>query len=194
MPPLATDQDDPSVSRRVSVFVAFEGVVALLFGLAAIAFPFVTGVALTIALGWILIASGIAGLAGSVGNRRHLHVGWSAVSGALAIVAGLVIAFEPVARVALITTVVGVWLVLDGAASVMIANGVRRSGRSGWMWLIASAIIDWLLALAILVLGPAGSVVSAGLIVGLDLALAGGALLLMCAPWPRLGRQPPAAH
>jgi uncharacterized membrane protein HdeD (DUF308 family) len=180
-----SEPNDPGLSRTASVFIALEGVVALVFGVAAIAFPFVSGIAVTIFVGWVLVASGVVGVAGSVGHRRHLHIGWSAVSGVLAIVAGLLIALRPISGASVITFVVGAWLALDGAASVMIASNARRAGKPGWAWLIASAIIDWLLALAILFLSPAGSVASVGLVVGLDLTLAGGALVLMSAPWRR---------
>jgi uncharacterized membrane protein HdeD (DUF308 family) len=171
---------------RASGFLTLEGALSVLFGLAALLFPVMAGVATAVLLGWILVACGVAGLAGTITNRHHVQVAWSLASSLLALVAGLVIAFQPLVGVALLIGVVAAWLALDGVSSLMIALDLRRKGRRGWAWMMASAVVDWILAAGVFFLGPLFGLVAVGVIVGIDLVVGGAALLTLA---PALRRQ-----
>lgn len=177
MKTMAYTLDEPGVLRSAHVFALTEGVLLLLCGLAALCFPAFAGIATSVLFGWILIASGVTGLVVTLVRSGYTHVGWSLFSSALAIVAGLLIAFDPFAGAMVVTAVIAAWLFLDGISSFMIALDLRRSRRPTWGWLIVSAITDWLLAAVIFFLNPVASLLVVGLIVGIDLCVAGIALL-----------------
>jgi uncharacterized membrane protein HdeD (DUF308 family) len=163
--------------RRASTWLHVEAGVLILLGVAAIVFPLVAGIAAAVLLGWILIIIGIAGVVGALQARPHVHLGWSLVSSILALVAGLLIAFFPLAGAVTLVIVIAAWLVLDGVSSLMIALDLRRQGRHAWWWSMLSAIADWVLAALALALGPVGGAALVGFIVGIDLILGGLALL-----------------
>jgi uncharacterized membrane protein HdeD (DUF308 family) len=75
--------------------------------------------------------------------------------------------------------VVAAWLVLDGISSLMIGLDLRRRGRHPWRWQIVSAVVDWLLAILALSLGPVGGAVLIGFVVGVDLIMGGVALFAL---------------
>ncbi len=164
---------------RASRWLHIEGAVLVVLGIAALVFPALAGVAAAVLFGWILIIIGIAGVAGSLSSRPHVHLGWSLVSSILALVAGLIVAFFPLAGAMTLVFVIAAWLVLDGVSSLMIGLELRRAGRHPWRWQIISAAVDWLLAILLLALGPAGGAVLIGFVVGIDLIMGGLALLAL---------------
>lgn len=165
------------VPRSASVFALIEGGLLVLFGLAALCFPALAGIATAVLFGWILIASGVTGLAATFAGGGYAHVWWSLFSSVLAIVAGLLMAFHPFAGAMVLVLVIAAWLFFDGISSLMIALDLRRAKRSSWGWLIVSAIVDWLLAALIFFLSPVASLFAVGFIVGIDLIVGGAALL-----------------
>ncbi len=173
MPPVSGSE----IRRSASTFAIFEGILFVVFGLAALCFPAFAGVATAVLFGWILVASGIAGLAGAFAGSGHTHFWWSVFSGVLAIVAGLVMAFHPFAGAMALVFVVAAWLFFDGISSLMIAFDLRRSGQPSWGWPIVSGIVDWLLAVLIFFLSPLASLLAVGVIVGIDLVVGGSALI-----------------
>ena len=162
-----------------SGFIVAEGVLLIVLGLAAVAFPIVAGVAAAVFFGWVLFVSGLVGLFGAFRSKPHLHFRWSIVSSLLAIVAGLVVALFPLTGVITLVVVIAAWLALDGASALMIGLDLKRSGGRAWGWSIASAAVDWILAACLLLLGPVGGAVVVGIIVGIDLALGGVSLVML---------------
>lgn len=165
------------VLKSVSAFALVEGILLVLFGLVAFCFPALAGIATAVLFGWILIASGAVGWVGTFAGSGYTHRWWSFFSSLLAIIAGLLMAFHPFAGAMAIVLLIAAWLFLDGIGSLMIALDLRRSSRPSWGWLIASAVVDWLLAALILLLNPVASVFAVGLIVGIDLIVGGASLI-----------------
>jgi membrane protein HdeD len=174
----ATFQLKPNpVTKSALAFWFVEGMLLILLGLVAIAYPVFASVAVAVVLGWLLIASGIAGLFGTFAAEPHFHRGWSAASSLAAISMGLIAVSNPAAGVPALIVVIALWLVLDGFSSMMIALRLRLTKGRSWAWLAASAAVDGLLAIGLIVLAPAGGPSIVGDIVGIDLVLAGLLLL-----------------
>jgi len=166
-----TTIDPPPPRSAGGGFLIIEGVVLILLGLAAAAFPVLASISAALLLGWILIACGIAGLVSAFSARPHVHFWWSLFSSAVSVLAGFLVAFHPLVGVFTLVVLLAAWLAFDGFGSLMIALGLRKSGGAGWVWLLISAIIDWVLAIALLALSPIGGMFAIGIIVGLDLFL-----------------------
>ncbi len=178
-----TATNSPSTPRGPdappSGFLFVEGVLLILFGLAAVVFPLWASIAAAVLLGWILIATGIAGIVGAVSTRPHVHFGWSLVSSIISILSGLVAAFYPLAGILALVIVIAAWLVVDGVSSMMIALASRRAGGKSWGWSAVSAVIDWLLAIGVFVLAPAGGPLIVGIVVAISLVFGGVTLLML---------------
>ncbi len=113
------------------------------------------------------------------GYRAHVHPGWSLASAVIALVIGVVLLVYPLAGAVALTTVIGVYLLLDGIALIGLALDHRKRGIGPWGWLLASGLIDLLLAAFIVFMSAVGSAVLIGVMVGLSLIFAGIALLLV---------------
>lgn len=170
-----------------SIWHTIEGVALIVLGLLAILIPVFAGAAFGLALGILLTVAGIVGLIATFQGRRHQHQGWSLASSLLALIAGLLIVFMPVLGADVVALILAFYLLLDGIAQIGLALDHRKRGDRAFGWLLAVGILDVLLALLIVILSPSGKAALIGFIIGLDLVLAGAAMLALHRPFPLIG-------
>src|SRR3954453_14790829 len=91
----APDQNFASALKRFSTTFLIEGVILVILGLLAIAVPVIATVAVTILLGWLLIISGVIGLATSFWARPMPGFWWAVISAALSLVVGIMLVGQP---------------------------------------------------------------------------------------------------
>jgi len=85
----------------------------------------------------------------------------------------------PVAGVLSLTLVLIVFFVVEGFASIMYALEHRRELSGRWEWMLASGIIDLILAAIILAGLPGTAAWAIGLIVGINMLFGGSSLIAM---------------
>src|SRR5581483_3342256 len=166
-----------------------EGVLLIALGILAASIPSIGSRTATALLGWVFLASGVAGLATTFWARRLPAFFWSLVSALLAIVVGVVLIgnqtsdlygglmgwpFQPLGQ---LRTVLLVFLLVEGGVSIMFALDHRRQLSGRWSWMLVSGVLDIALASIILLDLPASSAWTMGLLIGINLAAGGVALL-----------------
>ena len=159
------------------VLFLVEGIVLVVLGLAAITLPVIATLAVAIFIGWLFLISGIVGLITTFMMRNAPGFWWSLLSAVLAIGAGLVLLAWPVSGAVSLTLVLIVFFVIEGVASIMLALEHRESGR--WGWLLASGIVDLILAGLILAGLPGTAAWALGLLVGINMIFGGASLIGM---------------
>jgi len=87
---------------------------------------------------------------------------------------GIVLLLRPLSGVLSLTLVLIAFFVIEGVASIMFA---QLSGR--WGWMLASGIIDLILATIILAGLPGTAAWAIGLLVGINMVFGGSALIAM---------------
>jgi uncharacterized membrane protein HdeD (DUF308 family) len=156
-----------------------EGIVLLVLGAAAIAVPPLAGLAATIVLGWVFVIGGIVGLASTFGARRAPGFGWSLLSAIVAVIAGTLLLWNPLAGLATLTYVLIGYFIAEGIFCIGLAIAHRRELMGSWEWLLFNGVIDLVLA-GIIISGLPGALAWAlGLLVGIDLVFGGAALIAM---------------
>lgn len=117
--------------QRGGLWTTFlAGLLSVGVGALLIARPAAGLAATTVLLGSLFAALGFFRLAGSVA-RRYEHWGWDAAYGLAALALGItVLASWPVSARWLVGTLVGIELVVRGAAWVAVGLGVRRALRA----------------------------------------------------------------
>jgi uncharacterized membrane protein HdeD (DUF308 family) len=156
-----------------------EGILLVIFGLAAMIVPPLASLAVTILLGWLFLTSGIAGLALTIWARQMPGFWWSLISAVLAVVVGVILLAQPVQGTLTLTIVVGAYFVAEGVATIMYALEHRRELSQRWSWLLVAGILDLAIA-AIIITGLPGSALWAiGLLVGINLLFGGASLIGM---------------
>jgi uncharacterized membrane protein HdeD (DUF308 family) len=94
--------------------VGFIGILVMLAGVVVLRHPFETVAVLATVLGAIWIVSGSVDVISSIADSRLDHRGFLAISGVLAILAGIVVVSWPAPSVTVIAWVAGIFLVVQG--------------------------------------------------------------------------------
>lgn len=153
------------------------GILVMLLGILAIALPLLTGVALTMTLGVILVATGVAQLVYTFKSRSFGEGAMRFIFGALAILAGLSLFAQPGAGLATITVFLAVWFVVDGIWSLI--AGFRWRPFDGWGWMVFSGIVSIVLGVMVYRQFPESAAWLVGLMVGIRLLFAGMTMIMM---------------
>jgi uncharacterized membrane protein HdeD (DUF308 family) len=153
-----------------------EGIVLVILGLAALFLPRM--LAVEVLFGWLFLISGLTGLITTFWRGPAPGFGWSLVSAILGIVAGLLILLSPNGVLSL-TLILIVFFVIEGVASIMVALEHKREQAGQWGWMLASGIIDLILAAMILFALPGSAKWALALLVGVNLIFGGLALAAM---------------
>ncbi|MGH6727498.1 MAG: HdeD family acid-resistance protein [Pseudolabrys sp.] len=161
------------------VLFLVEGVVLLVLGATAIALPLLATLALTILIGWLFLVSGVIGLVATFMMRHAPGFWWSLISAVLGIAVGLVLLARPISGAVSLTILLVVFFIMEGAASIMFALDHKRELSGKWSWMLASGVVD--LVLAALIFGglPSTAAWAIGLLVGINMIFGGSALIAM---------------
>jgi uncharacterized membrane protein HdeD (DUF308 family) len=172
------DAFSAAVQRHWGLFL-FEGIVLVILGVLAVLAPVIASVAATIFFGWILLFSGIVGLVTTFRARQAPGFWWSLLSGILGIVAGGLLLFRPLLGTLSLTAVLIAFLFVEGIFTLMYAVEHRSALSGRWGWLLASGIVDVVLAIILFVGLPGTALWALGLLVGINMLFGGWALIMM---------------
>jgi uncharacterized membrane protein HdeD (DUF308 family) len=167
-----------AVQRHWGLFL-FEGIVLMILGVLAVLAPVIASVAATIFFGWILLISGIVGLVTTFRARQAPGFWWALLSDLVGIVAGVVLLWRPLLGTLSLTAVLIAFLFVEGIFTIMYALE-HRNGLSGrWGWMLASGIVDVVLAIILFIGLPGTALWAIGLLVGINLLFGGWALIMI---------------
>jgi uncharacterized membrane protein HdeD (DUF308 family) len=165
--------------REHWVLFLIEGIVLVVLGILAIVVPPLATIAFTLFLGWLFLISGIVGLVTTFWARHAPGFWWSLFSAVLAIAAGLVLLAWPISGAVSLTLLLIVFFTIEGVLSIMYALEHKKELSGRWGWMLASGIIDLILAGIILIGLPGTAVWALGLLVGINMLFGGSALIAM---------------
>jgi uncharacterized membrane protein HdeD (DUF308 family) len=161
------------------VLFLVEGIVLVVLGVLAILIPPLATLAVTILFGWLLLISGIVGLVTTFMARQAPGFWWSLLSAVLGIVAGIILLVWPISGSLSLTFLLIVFFAIQGIASIMFAIEHRRQLSGRWGWMLASGIVDLVLALIIFTGLPGTAFWALGLLLGINLVFGGSSLIAM---------------
>jgi uncharacterized membrane protein HdeD (DUF308 family) len=167
------------------VLFLVEGIILIILGLAAVVIPPIATLAVEILYGWLFLIRGIVGLITTFRMRQAPGFWWSLVSAILGIAVGIVLLLWPLSGVLSLTLILIVFFVIEGVASIMFALEHKRELSGRWGWMLASGIIDLILATMILAGLPGTAAWAIGLLVGINMVFGGSALIAMAPACPR---------
>jgi uncharacterized membrane protein HdeD (DUF308 family) len=156
-----------------------EGIILVVLGLAAIVIPPIATLAVELLFGWLFLFSGIVGAITTFMMRQAPGFWWSLVSAILAIAVGVMLLLWPLTGVLTLTLVLVTFFIIEGIASIMFALEHKREFSGRWGWMLASGIIDLILAAIIIAGLPVTAVWALGLLVGINMVFGGTALIGM---------------
>lgn len=175
--------DLSETASSASKAATWWGIAVVVLGVLAIGMPFVTGVAITISIGVILIATGIAQVVFAFQSHSFgsgvLRFGFGLLAG----LCGLSLVTQPGAGLATLTLFLAVWFLVDGLFAIF--NAFSWRPEPGWGWMAVNGIISIVLGAMIYNQFPSSAAWLVGLLVGIRLLLAGWTMIALGA----VGRQ-----
>jgi uncharacterized membrane protein HdeD (DUF308 family) len=159
--------DDVSGVAKEWWLLALLGVVSIVAGVLAIAYPDVTLLAVGIIFGFYLLLAGIFEIVQAIfGDDQSRAL--SAIVGVVGLIAGLVCLRRPGESVVALVLVLGVYLIVTGGVHLVIAFGYAEHRALG----LLSAAADIVLGILILAL-PKVSVLTLAVLFGISLIFRG---------------------
>ncbi len=165
--------------REHWVLFLVEGIVLVVLGILAIVVPVIATLAVAIFLGWLFLISGIVGLVTTFMARKMPGFWWALLSAVLAIAAGLVLLAWPVSGAVSLTLLLIVFFTIEGVLTIMYAIEHKRELSGRWGWMLASGVIDLVLAAMILAGLPGTAAWALGLLVGINMLFGGTSMIAM---------------
>jgi uncharacterized membrane protein HdeD (DUF308 family) len=165
--------------REHWVLFLIEGIVLVVLGILAIIVPPLATITFTLFLGWLFLIMGIMGLITTFWARHAPGFWWSLLSAVLAIAAGIVLLINPFSGAFTLTLLLIVFFVIEGVLTIMYALEHKKELSARWGWMLASGIIDLILAAIILIGLPGTAAWAIGLLVGINMLFGGSALIAM---------------
>jgi len=159
-----------SVSRSSGLPFAL-GVFLVIAGLIAILLPVILGVAITLAIGWIILLSGVVHFL--LAWKRHSFGGtiWELLLGAIYFAAGLYLIIHPLVGLTSLTLLLAVYLFSKGLIEVIHYFQLQPRFRASW--LLINGVINLILAVLIWQSWPFSSVWAIGTLIGFSILFTG---------------------
>jgi len=151
----------------------------ILLGAAAIILPVIATLAFTLVIGWLFLISGGVGLVTTFWMRNAPGFWWALLSAVIAIAAGVVLILWPISGTLSLTLVLIAFFAVEGIATLMYAFEHRAQLSGRWAWMLASGIVDLILAGIIFAGLPGTATWALGLLVGINMLFGGTAMIGM---------------
>lgn len=150
--------------------IAF-GVLLLVGGVLAVAFPFLSSIAVTIYIGWLLIVAGIFRIVTAFAYGDAADRLWSSLLGLVLLVGGGLVVYDPLAGALTLTALLAAVFVIEGLVEVVAA--IRGRGWGGWGWTLASGVVALAAGLLIALQLPTSALWAVGVIAGIRFMFSG---------------------
>lgn len=135
-----TDAQSRLLARNWS-FVALRGVLALVFGVAAILLPGVTLASLVLLFSAYMFADGVFAIASAVrAARRHERWGWFLLEGVANIAVAIFAALLPGLAVLSFVLLLAAWAIVTGG--LMLGAAIRLRTDHGRLWLGIGGVLS----------------------------------------------------
>lgn len=150
------------------------GAILALIGVVFMAKPDILGMGIAALIGFLLIVLGLFRLAFAWVSASWGSTVLQLLVGGLAVAAGVVMLTDPSRGLEVLTVILGIYLLLDGISEVAMSLSLRPVGG---MWLMISGIVSIVLAVMIWRQWPTSGEWALGFLIGIKLLVDGLAIL-----------------
>lgn len=154
------------------------GVVMVLVGVAAFAFPLIASLSVELLVGSAFLVGGIATLVQAFREKEWSGVIWQFAIGAVYVLGGLAFLANPFGGVVALTMMLGIVFLLEGIARIVM--GVQLRSERNWGWMVASGGTSILLSILIFGgLANGASLTLIGVLLGVNFIFSGISLIAL---------------
>jgi uncharacterized membrane protein HdeD (DUF308 family) len=165
-------QNIPSdIVRQASTLSIVWGVLLIIFGMLAVASPFIAAVAVSVVIAWLIVLAGLVHLMLAFRAHGAGSMIWKLLVGLAYLFFGVYLILHPVLGVASLTLLLASLFLIEGLLDIILFFQMRPLGGSGWV--LVDGIITLLLGLMIYMRWPSSSAWAIGTLVGVSMIISG---------------------
>ena len=164
-------QSTTNIFKQVAGASIGWGIVMILLGVLALFLPLATGIGVSIAVAWIIVFGGIAYVASAFAARGAGSFLWRLLIGAVYILGGLYLAFNPGPALESLTLAMAMMFFIEGVLETVMFFQFRTLPGSGWF--LFDGLVTLFLAYLIWRPWPGSSIWAIGTILGINLIMSG---------------------
>jgi uncharacterized membrane protein HdeD (DUF308 family) len=164
-------------AKKNSGFLIFLGILTVIFGIVAIGSPLITGVAVAVFVGFLLLASGVAQIIHAFKSKQWGTGFWGTVIGVLGVAAGLLMVFRPLVGLVTMTMLLAIYFLVDGISEIIAAFRIKPD--QGWGWVLFNGVIAVVLGFMIWRQWPVSGAWAIGLLVGIHILITGWSMIIL---------------
>lgn len=156
-------------------FLMIMGVLTAILGVVAIGSPAVAGTAVIYIVGAIMLIAGVSQILAGTKAEGLSHKLLPLILGTVTTLGGIAVLAHPVIGMEVLTMILAAYFIAEGIWKVIASFSFRPA--QGWLAVLFSGFITWLLGAMIWTQWPASGMWAIGILVGVDLLTTGIALI-----------------
>ena len=156
-----------------------QGVIMVVLGVLAVVWPQISTIAVDVYVGWLFLLSGVVGLVSTFLAQNVQAFLWSLLTAALSLFVGVLLLWHPTEGAVSLTLVLIALFIVEGIFQIAASLSYRDVFPDSWGWMLASGIVDLILAALIIKGWPSTASWALGLIVGVNLFSSGLAVIMV---------------
>jgi uncharacterized membrane protein HdeD (DUF308 family) len=156
-----------------------QGVIMVVLGVLAVVWPQISTIAVDVYVGWLFLLSGVVGLVSMFLAQNVQAFLWSLLTAALSLFVGVLLLWHPTEGAVSLTLVLIALFIVEGIFQIAASLSYRDVFPDSWGWMLASGIVDLILAALIIKGWPSTASWALGLIVGVNLVSSGLAVIMV---------------
>ena len=164
-------------AKKNAGLLIFLGFLTVIFGVVAVSAPLITGVAVAVFVGLLLLGSGAAQVVHAIKSGQWGTGFWGTVIGLLGMVAGLIMIFRPMVGLVTMTLILAAYFLVDGVSEIIAA--LKMKPDQGWGWVFFNGIVAVLLGFMVWRQWPVSGAWAIGLLVGIHILLTGWTMIIL---------------
>ena len=165
------------IVRQATTWSTVWGVLLIIFGMAAVASPFLAAVAINAVIAWLIVMAGVIQVIVAFHAFRAGSMLWKLLVGIAYVFFGGYLITHPSLGVASLTLVLASLFLVEGVLNIALFLQMRSVQGSGWV--LADGIITLLLGLMIYAQWPSSSAWAIGTLVGVSMIVSGITRVMM---------------
>ncbi|CTQ52884.1 acid-resistance membrane protein [Roseibium album] len=147
------------------------GIALVIGGIILIAAPLATSIAVVILIAAVLFFGGLVQIYNSFKTKGTSSFLWNLITGAIAVIGGVVIYVNPLAGTFVLTVVIAAIFAAQGVSQVLLAFKLRP--HEGWVWVMIAGVVSLAAGIMIWMELPSSAAWALGLIAGVSVLVNG---------------------
>lgn len=181
-----TDDTIAGDVKKGGGFFVVLGVLTLILGFVSMGAPMMTGLAVTILIGSLLLVNGIMqvfhGFKVHGAGPKTLAV----VVGVFTVIAGGLILARPLFALTTLTLILAIFFIIEGVFTVAMA--FQAKPQQGWGWLMFNGLVSVVLGILIWRQWPVSGLWAIGVLVGIRIFMSGFGMIFVGSATRQIGR------